>query len=233
MSRKILSMSLLVSLLLVLSIFFLYRGTNWPLGVQGIEAGGALALLLVINLALFLYRRRVPRMNSYQQKSVLVGLLAGLLWTVEISMNNILIPGLPARDVLDELFWATIALIILGASIQFAYQTNKILIGMAVGFWSGLSSGAIACLTGLLFIVIGMQFLLHDPLNIAEWSVRGTTSGTPSMAVYFAYQTLAGALLHLSVLGVMMGIVLGITGGALGRVGNFIVKKLSAKHAIN
>ncbi len=225
MGSKILRLSLLISLLFVLSIFFLYKGTGWPLGVQGIEALGALALLLMINIVFFLYRPRASHINSYQQKSILLGLFAGLLWTAEISMNNILIPGLPARDILDDLFWAAIALIIVIASIQCAYQTSTIRIGMEVGFWSGLSSGAVACLTGLLFVAVGMQFLLHDPLNIAEWSIRGATSGTPNMAVYFAYQTLAGSLLHLVVLGVIMGIILGAIGGILGRMGSYIGKR--------
>jgi hypothetical protein len=232
MSNKILNISLLGSLFLVLCIFFLYRGENWPLGIQGIEAFGAFALLLVINVALFLHSRSTPHRKTSHQKSVLLGLLTGLLWTAEISMNNILMPGLPARDILDNLFWAAIALIILIASIQCAYQVNNIRTGMKVGFWSGLSSGAVACLTGLLFIVVGMPLLLHDPLNMVEWSARGATSGTPNMAVYFAYQTLAGALLHLVVLGAMMGIVLGLLGGVLGKVGYFLEKRMTAKNIL-
>jgi hypothetical protein len=115
MSWKILRISLLGSLLLVLWTFFLYRGTNWPLGVQGIEAVGAFVLLLAMNLTLFLLKRKAADLNFFHQKSVTLGLLAGLLWTVEIGMNNILQPGLPLRDILDDLFWAVIALIIVGA----------------------------------------------------------------------------------------------------------------------
>lgn len=232
MSWKILRISLLGSLLLVLWTFFLYRGTNWPLGVQGIEAVGAFVLLLAINLSLFLPKRKTADLNFFHQKSVTLGLLTGLLWTIEIGMNNILQPGLPLRDILDDLFWAVIALIIVGASARYAYRTNEIRIGMKVGFWSGLSSGAVACLTGLFLVVAGMQFLLHDPLNNAEWSARGATSGAPNMATYFAYQTLAGALLHLVVLGAVMGIVLGLVGGAFGKLGNFIGKKVTTKSAL-
>src|SRR5436305_5491199 len=178
MSWKLLRMSLLVSLLLVLCTFFLYRGTNWPLGVEGMEAGGAFALLFALNLTFFLKKRRTADLNGYHQKSVLLGLVVGLLWTAEISMNNILQPGLPTRDILDDLFWAAIAFIILLASIHYAYRTNDMQCGIKVGFWSGLSSGAIACLTGLFFVVVGMPLLLRDPLNSAEWSARGATSGT-------------------------------------------------------
>lgn len=225
MSWNILRTSLLGSLLLVPCMFFLYRGTNWPLGAQGIDAVGAFVLLLAINLILFLPKRKTAGLDIFHQKSVTSGLLAGLLWTIEISMNNILQPGLPLRDILDDLFWAVVALIIVGISIRYAYQTNEIRIGIKMGFWSGFSSGAVACLTGLLFVVVGMQFLLHDPLNSAEWSARGATSGVPNMATYFAYQTLAGALLHLVVLGAIMGIILGLIGGVLGKLGNFIGKR--------
>ncbi|HEY0753952.1 MAG TPA: hypothetical protein VGD98_08340 [Ktedonobacteraceae bacterium] len=232
MSWKILRLSLLGSLLLVLCTFFLYRGTNWPLGIQGIEAAGAFLLLLVTNLVLFFPTRKTADLNSFHQKSVTLGLLVGLLWAAEIGMNNILQPGLPTRDILDDLFWALIALIIVAASTRYAYRTREIRIGIKVGFWSGLSSGAVACLTALFFVVAGMQFLLQDPLNRAEWSVRGATSGTADMATYFAYQTLAGGLLHLVVLGAIMGVVLGIAGGVLGKFGNFAGKKMTAKSAL-
>src|SRR5947209_4843793 len=232
MSWKILRINLLISLLLVMCTFFLYRGTNWPLGVQGMEAAGAFVLLFAMNLTLFLTKRKTADLHIFQQKSVTLGLLTGLLWTVEIGMNNILQPALPLRDILDDIFWTVIALIIAGVSIRYAYRTNEIRMGLKVGFWSGLSSGTVACLTALFFVVAGMQFLLHDPLNSAEWSARGATSGTPNMATYFAYQTLAGALLHLVVLGAMMGIVLGLIGGALGKIGNVVGKKMTAKSAL-
>jgi hypothetical protein len=37
------------------------------------------------------------------------------------------------------------------------------------------------------------------------------------MAAYFAFETLAGALMHLVVLGLVMGAALGIVGGTIGR----------------
>ncbi|HEX7734614.1 MAG TPA: hypothetical protein VF458_07120 [Ktedonobacteraceae bacterium] len=230
-SSTILRISLLGSLLLVLSVFLLYRGTDWPLGTQAVEAFGALVLLLAINSALFFCRGSMQLQGeSSSQKSIALGLSAGLLWTTEISMNNILTPGLPLRDILDDLFWIAIALILLGASITWTYQTHNIRTGIRTGLWSGLSSGAVACLTGLIFVVIGMPLLLHDPLNLAEWSARGATSGTPNMAVYVAYQTLAGALGHLVVLGAIMGGVLGLLGGALGKVGCVLVRRMRTKN---
>ena len=145
MSWKLLRLCLLASFLLALCTFFLYRGTHWPLGLEGIAAGGASVLLLALTLVFLLWRRlaRLPRLHG---QSATFGLLIGLLWTVEICMNNILQPGLPLRDTLDDLFWALIALLILAVSIAFAYRANNFLQGLLAGCWSGFSSGAVACL---------------------------------------------------------------------------------------
>ncbi len=44
-----------------------------------------------------------------------------------------------------------------------------------------------------------MPLILKDQLNIKEWADLKEATHYPSMAVYFAYQTLAGAMLHLIV----------------------------------
>ena len=75
---------------------------------------------------------------------------------------------------------------------------------------------------GLAVVVFGMPWLLQDPLNLAEWSVR--QANTPAtMAAYFAYETFAGAFLHLIVLGIIMGALLGIVGGVGGRIAGMAV----------
>ena len=63
---------------------------------------------------------------------------------------------------------------------------------------------------------------------MAEWAERGAESGAPTMAAYFAFETLAGALLHLVGLGLIMGILLGAGGalvGTLARRGNNWIRK--------
>ena len=86
-----------------------------------------------------------------------------------------------------------------------------------MGTWSGFVSGLLACCMGLIVIVFGMHFILQDPLNLSEWARRGTGTNTPSMAAYFAFETLAGAFGHLFILGVGMGGPLGILGGSIGK----------------
>jgi hypothetical protein len=151
------------------------------------------------------------------EAAIRFGLLVGLLWAVEIGINNFLTPPLPARDRIDNLFWAAIAVLILAGSLVVAYRLGRFQAGVIFGFWSGLASGAVACGMALAVTVFGLKFLLQDPLNLAEWAARSTGEKAHSMAAYFAFQTLAGALLHLVVLGAGMGLLLGVLGGGLGR----------------
>ncbi|MEI7661681.1 MAG: hypothetical protein WCK34_05780 [Bacteroidota bacterium] len=146
------------------------------------------------------------------------------MWTVEIGINNILRPGLPLRDIVDNVFWASIALFILMTAIYYTRKTGKISQGIISGFWSGLSSGAVACLTALILIVFGMNLILADPLNIREWSDVKANTDFPGMAVYFAFQTLAGAIMHLVILGAVMGLILGLIGGLTGKALNMVIK---------
>lgn len=147
------------------------------------------------------------------------GLLGGLLWMLEISFNNFAPAAIsmgPARFWVDNGIWATVALLIAGASIAGAAQARRFAVGLQVGLWSGLVSGLLACLMGLLVVTAGMDALLADPYNVQEWAAGGAQSGAASMATYFAYETLAGAVLHLVVLGLGMGGLLGLLGSALG-----------------
>ncbi len=73
-----------------------------------------------------------------------------------------------------------------------------------------------ACVTALALAVFGMSLLRSDPVNLAEWANRGADSTAPSVAAYLAYETLAGAFLHLVVAGLVMGLLLGVAGGVLG-----------------
>ena len=111
-----------------------------------------------------------------------------------------------------------IACLILCLSIATSFKTKKIITGIRSGFISGFSSGAIACLTALLLICLGMHFILTDNLNIIEWNALKDKNHYPAMSVYFAYETLAGAMLHLIVLGGIMGLLLGIAGGFIGKI---------------
>lgn len=112
-------------------------------------------------------------------------------------------------------------------STYYTVKTKRIISGISAGLWSGFASGSVACLTALVFIVFGMNFILSDALNITEWSQRGATSGTPNISVYFAYQTLAGAIMHVIILGIIMGILLGMIGGSFGKGAVLVKGRLS------
>jgi hypothetical protein len=215
---------LILSAILVLLIFFVYRTNHWPAGIEA--AGCLISFILLSATTTLLWVMRNNFIDRLQERSVSFGLYLGLLWVIEISINTFVQPGLPYRDRLDDAFFFIIALLTLSIIIRDAYQSNKFLSGLKSGLWIGFASGAIACLAALLLIVFGMKYLLSDPLNIKEWSDSKMTADTPNMAVYFAYQTLAGAIMHIYILGVISGLVLGSLGGLTG----LIIKRSKMKH---
>jgi len=206
---------LIISAVLVLIIYLRYPALQWSLKI---EAGGCLISLVILIVLILLIKKFKNELSDKSKKNLNAGLYFGLLWTIEISINNIIQPRLPLRDYLDNIFWGIIALLILYVSYKDAFDTRRIITGIKAGFFSGFSSGIVACLTALILICFGMKLLLKDPINIAEWSDMKGKTNYPDMASYFAYQTFAGAIMHLIILGVIMGVLLGIIGGVVGKL---------------
>jgi hypothetical protein len=214
-SNTFLRIILMLNIILVISIYFLYRPYSWPIGSESFGCLLSLILIAITVLLLWLLKDKIT--DDLQKRNVSLGLIFGLLWTIEIGINNLIRPGLPLRDNIDDIFLAIIALLILITAIMDAYRTNKFLCGVKSGFWTGLGSGAIACFTALILIVFGMKYLLLDPVNIKEWTDIKATENSPGIDVYFAYQTFTGAVLHLYLLGAILGLVLGSVGGLFGK----------------
>jgi len=212
-SNTILRTITFLSILLVIFIFFMYRYDSWPHGTEAL--GCVTAIIILSSTTAFLWFSRNQISDDIQKRNVRTGLYIGLLWTIEIGINNIIRPGLPLRDYIDNSFWGLIAILILFSACIESYRTKSFLNGLRAGFWSGFASGVVSCLTALFLIVFGMKLILLDPLNIKEWADIKTTENTTVMAVYFAYQTLAGALMHL-ILGMIMGVLLGSIAGLTG-----------------
>jgi hypothetical protein len=183
------------------------------------EAAAGVCVLSLTAVFVWLYQRHAytdPKIAPVNQ-SATFGLTLGILWVIEISINNFIAPPLPARDVIDNLFWAAVALSILVYSFFQAFNWNSFKQGLAAGAWSGFASGLAACCMALGVILFAMDYLMRDPLNIAEWAQRQVETQAPGMAAYFAFETFAGAFVHLIVLGILMGAILGLAGGVLGK----------------
>jgi hypothetical protein len=189
------------------------------------ECAAGFVLLLATSLLLWFQRNQSATLPAW---TIAAGVLGGWLWGIEISINNLIAPPLPGRDIIDNIFWALIALIIFLQAALSAFQARSMRAGLQAGTWSGLVSGLFACATALSYIVLGMGFLTRDPLNIAEWAARGSDVSAPSMAAYFAFETMAGGLMHLVILGVIMGALLGWLGGALGMVASGLIRQKEA-----
>jgi hypothetical protein len=104
-------------------------------------------------------------MNS--TRTTLYSLLIALS-IIGVLLISFIAPPLPARDIIDNIFWAIIASSILIFSVTHACQKDSLVRGIEVGIWSGFVSGLLACCMGLIIVVFGMRFILQDPLNVAE-----------------------------------------------------------------
>jgi hypothetical protein len=222
-SISILRISLIFSAVLVVTLYFFYPALSFPFGLEALEC--LLALLILVTTTFFIVKFRNKLSNNFSINNISFGLLIGLLWTIEIWVNNFIHPGLPYRDIFDDIIWGVIACLILCVAIGYSTKSKRIFDGVKSGLLTGLSSGAVACLAALMLVNFSMQLILEDPLNIQEWNVMKSKTHYPGMTVYFAYQTLAGAIMHLVVLGVIMGVLLGIIGGILGKfISSFTIK---------
>jgi hypothetical protein len=226
-TRSLLLVGLGLAILLVIAVLLRYPGTRatatryFGLGLAG--------LCLLFGLAAWVARRgtrtaQVAAAVALRQ-GALTGLVGGVLWVFEIGFNNFLpstVSTDQARFVVDNSVWAIVALLMAGVATVNAFRARQMLAGIRAAFWSGLVSGLAACLMGLLLVVVWMNFLRRDPSMIQEYADRGPASGAPDFATYLAYETLTGALLHLLLTGIIQGALLGVVGGALGRLGALV-----------
>jgi|GEM_PF-1715512 len=224
-NNNLIKIILLLCSILSISIFFVYRPILWPFGFEAIIC---LVSAILFLLLLFVFWKLETNVIDNQQKAnVTIGLLIGLLWTIEISINNFIQPGLPERDIIDNIFWGIITLLLLIKITRDSYHSNKIISGIKTGLWTGFTSGLVACITALLLIVFCIKFIIQDPLNVKEWTdIKGLLYSN-DISVYFAYQTYAGAIMHLYILGLLFGLILGIIGGLLGKGFRLLAKKKS------
>src|SRR5450631_3256080 len=83
-SNKILSMSIVLSIILVIAIYFRYRPYSWPTGLEALGCLVSIILMATVLLILWILRDKI--INDLQKRNVALGLGFGLLWTFEISI---------------------------------------------------------------------------------------------------------------------------------------------------
>ena len=226
MSRK-LSLGLLGycgSATLVAGILYSYSTLTWVEVVVGILLLGASAAFLLVDKPWRLLVHRHPT----QSGSLGFGLALGLLWLMEITMNNVLQPPLPGRDLADNAFWILISALTIGYSALRSASSGHISSGVSSGFLVGSASGLVACAVALTFVVFGMGFLASDPVNNLEWSGIRSKEAFGSMEKYLAFETLTGGYLHFAGLGALGGILLGAVGAVMGYLGRKVATRPSS-----
>ena len=82
-----------------------------------------------------------------------------------------------------------------------------------------MASGLTACMLALALVAFLPQYLQRDPIAIAEWRERGRGV---DLASYVAYDTMAGGLGHLIVIGLGFGFPIGALGGLMGLASRII-----------
>jgi hypothetical protein len=184
-----------------------------------IECGICFAIILAVTAVMNQLRRGAwgREYLNVVARSTRVGAILGVLWIAEMALNNIVAPLEPARQRWDNLFLGVIALALLVDAVMHSHRANSLSRGIRVGLWVGFVSGLVACCAGLSLVAFGMRFLLADPYNVIEFAERGAADHAPNIATYLAFETMPGAFLHLFILGLAMGGILGLLGGAIGK----------------
>jgi len=115
---------------------------------------------------------------------ILIGLVLGLLWAIEIGINNFIAPPLPARDIITSLLGSHRACDPWPLALWRARQTGQpACVPLKPGPGGGFASGLVACLAALAMIVFRHGFITSDPLNLAEWSGRFLGRFAPTMLI--------------------------------------------------
>lgn len=194
----------------------------------GLAAAGGPVLLVALAAWLWWFglRDTAKDTTAARRTGIAAGVIGGGLWVLEIAYNNFVSPLSTAtvaamvhrRDLVDDIFWGMVALAIFIGSIWASRTSGRWRDGYLAGLWGGLVSGLGACAMALALIAIWMEFILRDPVNIAEFAQRVGDRSPKAMATYFAYETMAGAFMHLVILGAIMGVLIGVVGGLIGKL---------------
>lgn len=153
------------------------------------------------------------------------GLLIGAMWVGEIIVGNLggtailgnIRDSHPAIYAMAPRF-ALAAVIITGvAGLVAAYRTGSIQVALRVGVWSGLISGAIACVVVILVTILFHKAMMSDASNIHEFSLTAHRAPSQAELSSFLYRdALGGGLNHLWI-GPLLGVIVGGFGAILGR----------------
>jgi hypothetical protein len=158
--------------------------------------------------------------------STIFGFLIGGIWVGEILLGNL--GGTPVlgnlRDVHPHVYalagWFALgAVVVTGiAGLIAAYLTGRVSTALRVGVWSGLLSGCIVFVTGMIVVILFHAALMKDPSNIREFA--RTAHRPPSEAElsrFLYWDALGGVVNHLWI-GPLLGLTVGGIGAILGKL---------------
>ena len=148
--------------------------------------------------------------------SLVFGLLIGGMWMGEIILGNLGDTAVLGNyRTFHSQAYRTIGWCFIGGALAAtalggficAYRTGSVENGISVGIWSGLLSGAIALVTGLV-----ITLLFHDALMAAP-----STANPAEFARYLYRDAVIAGLNHMWI-GALLGVTLGGVGAVLGKL---------------
>jgi hypothetical protein len=160
--------------------------------------------------------------------SLVFGLLIGGMWMGEIILGNLGDTAVLGnyRTVHSQAYrtigWCFIggalAATALGGFIC-AYRTGSVEDGISVGIWSGVLSGAVALVTGLVLTLLFRDALMAAPSNIAEFAkaAHSSTARPAEFSRYLYRDAVIAGLNHMWI-GALLGVTLGGVGAVLGKL---------------
>jgi hypothetical protein len=214
----------LVAAVLAAELLVVARHPGAPAATLFAIALGAVMLVTLAVAGLAAWRPAADPDGGTRRLGTWLGIGLGLLWMVEIGVNNVFPAdriALGSRDAIDDAIWALISLLTLGAGAVAARRAGSVAAGTSIGLWSGIVSGLLAYLGALLVAVLFPGAAERDPDLLSKFPA----SGYPDLPTDAAYSLIGpwpigGGAAHLWLLGIGAGLLLGALGGLIGSIGS-------------
>jgi hypothetical protein len=167
--------------------------------------------------------------RSVRALSWAFGFIIGGAWMSEVLLANL--GGTSVfgnlRDFHPQVYaaapWLALCAVALTALAGYvaAFRTGSIAAALKVGVFSGLISGAIACLTVVSITVFFHDAMMKDPSNVHEFARSAHRAPTEAELSNFLYSdAVAGGVNH-----IWIGPLLGLTVGAVGAlIGKWLIR---------
>jgi hypothetical protein len=217
--RSVLALVTAAGVLIVLGFARFPQITGSPLPYVALAVVAIVVVAFPAGLIVLATRATTGPAALTRSRSLLVGGILGVMWIAYTLVTHFIIPNGEQPTMSAILLWSVLvvtALAMLVVSLVVAWQTGRFTTGFATGLAIGFLTGALAMLTVVLMLDVGMGYLVQN-MNAGE--VAGFTSSgwANRQAWYYWNEEFFGSLGDFILL-VLSGAVLGAIGAGIGRL---------------